>query len=265
MLTLVDGLLGRGHHLFSDRYYTSVVLLDKLGSENTLMTGTIQSNRRLLPPAIRSRRGRAKLHGKNICLVWRDKRYVYMASNAHGNDMITLPSKVPGKPDRQEPRAVEECNQAMGGVDKADQMAVYYCFQRKTFKWWKKVFFWLLEVSTVNSYILYKETTPDRPDSHFAFRRQLIKDLVANLDPSDRPRPGQRRVRDSLERLQPGKHFLASGKRRDCVVCSSRSSGGTRHMTIYFCQTCSDHPPLHPDKCFETYHTARSLKRPRES
>ena len=178
--------------------------------------------------------------------------------------MVTLPSKVPGKLDKKKPKAIQEYNHAMGGVDKADQMGVYYSFQRKSFKWWKKVFFWLLEVSVVNSYILYKETTPTRPDSHLAFRRQLIRQLVSHLDFSERPWPGRHRVRDSLERLQPGKHFLSSGKRRDCAVCSDRS-GGMRHMTTYFCQTCSDHLPLHPDKCFEHYHTARSLKRPRQS
>ena len=48
VLTLLDGLLGRGHHLFTDRFYTSVPLLDKLNTENTSLTGTIKRNRRLL-------------------------------------------------------------------------------------------------------------------------------------------------------------------------------------------------------------------------
>lgn len=87
--------------------------------------------------------------------------------------MVTLPSKVPGKPDRKKPKAMEQYNHAMSGVDKADQMGVYYCFQRKSFKWWK-VFFWLLEVPVVNCYILYKETTPTRPISRLSFCHKLI-------------------------------------------------------------------------------------------
>ena len=42
-----------------------------------------------------------------------------MASNAHGNEMLTLP-------DRKKPKVVNDYNQAMGGVDKADRLVVYY-------------------------------------------------------------------------------------------------------------------------------------------
>ena len=53
---------------------------------------------------------------------------------------------------------VDRYNQGMGGVDKADQYAVYYSIERKSKKWWRKLVFWLLEVAIMNSYILYKET-----------------------------------------------------------------------------------------------------------
>ena len=46
----------------------------------------------------------------------------------------------------------------MNGVDIADQHAVYYSFIRKTINWWKKIVFWLIEMSTVNNYIPYKHT-----------------------------------------------------------------------------------------------------------
>ena len=46
-------------------------------------------------------------------------------------------------------------NDNMLGVDKTDQLAAYYSFLRKSVKWWRKVLFWLLEVSTMNSYIIY--------------------------------------------------------------------------------------------------------------
>ncbi len=101
---LMDGLLG--HHLFTDRYKCSTV--GKLGSHNTSMTGTIVSNHRL-PPAIKGiklQKGETKsfTHGQNLCLVWRNKRSVYMASNACGSGMVTLPSKIPGKPARKKPK-----------------------------------------------------------------------------------------------------------------------------------------------------------------
>ena len=58
---------------------------------------------------------------------------------------------------KEKPRVVADYNQYMLGVDKMDQFISYYSFLHKSVKWWRKVFFWTLEVAAVNSYILYKE------------------------------------------------------------------------------------------------------------
>ena len=48
-------------------------------------------------------------------------------------------------------------------------------------------------------------------------------------------------------------HFSILGeRRRNCIVCNNRTS---RHDTKYYCRTCSTHPALHVDICFERYHT----------
>ena len=45
-----------------------------------------------------------------------------MASNAHGNEALTLPPKVQRQKEGKKPKVVDHYNHAMGGVDKADQM-----------------------------------------------------------------------------------------------------------------------------------------------
>ena len=45
----------------------------------------------------------------------------------------------------------------MLGVDTVDQFVSYYSFLHESVKSRRKVFFWTLEVVSVNSYILYKE------------------------------------------------------------------------------------------------------------
>jgi len=45
----------------------------------------------------------------------------------------------------------------MGVVDCNDQLLKYSAICRRTVKWWKKVFSRLLNLSVVNSYILYRE------------------------------------------------------------------------------------------------------------
>ncbi len=156
-------------------------------------------------------------------------------------------------------------NQYMLGVDKLDQLVSYYSFLHKSVKWWTKVFFWSLEVAVVNSYMIYKELASSggvRPISHLAYRRHLIKALSEPIRSNAVPRPRKGpRMSISLERLQPVRHFATKGlKRRDCVVCSNREEGGTRHLTLYLCETCSNRPPLCPSGCFEMYHTQKAYR-----
>ena len=63
----------------------------------------------------------------------------------------------------------------MLGVDRLDQRISYYQFIRKSVRWWRKVFFWIVEVMVVNAYILYStHTDAPRKLSHKEFRRKLV-------------------------------------------------------------------------------------------
>ena len=72
-----------------------------------------------------------------------------------------------------------------------------------TIKWWRKVYFSILEVATVNAYILYKvlaEKRGERPVSHFVFRQHMIWSLsepITNIV-IPRARPGPQ-ASDSIE------------------------------------------------------------------
>ena len=47
----------------------------------------------------------------------------------------------------------------MRGIDRGDQLMSYYNVGRRSKKWWKRVFAYLLEVSIVNAYVLQKFKT----------------------------------------------------------------------------------------------------------
>ena len=53
------------------------------------------------------------------------------------------------------PQIVVNFSHQMGYVDKGDRMANSYSISRRTFKWTKKLFFHLLDVTILNSYILH--------------------------------------------------------------------------------------------------------------
>ena len=82
-------------------------------------------------------------------------------------------------------------NKFMSGVDANNQLLKYSHFSRRTLKWWKKVFFRLLNICMVNSYILYKEwlglNDKQYNKTQTDFRIQVISKLtdeVISLDNS---------------------------------------------------------------------------------
>ena len=154
---------------------------------------------------------------------------------------------------------IDNYNQSMIGVDLADQYTTYYSFVRKSKKWWKKVCFWLLEVATVNSYILYKSS--DSAYTHVQFRRAVIESMaqifLQDFPERMRGRPFIRHQTDNSavvdpERLNRKPHFLGKREQRQCVVCSTQQK---RKRSTYYCKTCHSHPTLCPDICHEKYHT----------
>ena len=67
-----------------------------------------------------------------------------------------------------------------GGVDKADHYCGSYAFLRKTAKWWRKMFFWIFEVATVNSFILYNIRRREQElknVTHKAFQKNIVRQL----------------------------------------------------------------------------------------
>ena len=111
----------------------------------------------------------------------------------------------------------------------------------------------------MNSFILYNETHQDEPMDHIRYRKQLILQLVGEQRAS---RPRQHRGRpstlDAQECLDKRQHFISvfgDKKTKDCRVCSDRKTAGGRHKTVYYCETCSHQPRLHPGDYFKKYHT----------
>jgi hypothetical protein len=84
----------------------------------------------------------------------------------------------------EKPSVIANYMKNVGGVDIADQYCATYCFLRRTLKLWRKLFFWGLEVSIINVYILHVESCKNsnsNPMSHIKFRRELVMALVGDF------------------------------------------------------------------------------------
>jgi len=74
---------------------------------------------------------------------------------------------------------VMDYNKYKTGVDRSDQMLSYYSFERKTIKWWKKLFFHLFDLGVVNAHILHNKTSKKKMSLEI-FYEKVVKVLLAS-------------------------------------------------------------------------------------
>ena len=93
--------LGKGHHLYTDNYYTCVPMLQELSMDfKTYCCGTIRANRKYTPDALKAVKGKVSKvvntgdaqfqFSRNMVMVaWYDNRIVRVLSSIHDSTMTT--------------------------------------------------------------------------------------------------------------------------------------------------------------------------------
>ena len=271
VMSLMKPLLGKGYCVTMDNYYNSPQLADMLIRNKTDMYGTLRMGRKEVPEQMKNARMKkgkvvAFRRGKAMVLRWKDKKDVAMISNIHNPSMVEIERR--GEPVLK-PKVVYEYNFAMGGVDKVNQQLVDYPITRKRGKrYYKKVFFHLMDFAVWNAFLLYNEFITQagkKPLSHLKFRLQIIRDIVTKYGPELPPRrsPGRPSAVAACARYTPGhfpKEIPSTEKKANptkrCVVCSQKR--GHRGKPVwkesrYMCKLCLVASCVVP--CFEKYHT----------
>ncbi|XP_059149376.1 piggyBac transposable element-derived protein 4-like [Physella acuta] len=146
LLTNAD-LLHRGQHLGVDNFFTS------------------------------SKELTSARNGNLLCLAYQDnnRKPVLLSTMAKSGFIDTVNSRNQAV---RRPAVIHAYNEAMGGVDLGDEKLYMYLAERQTLKWTNKVFFSLLGRAVLNSYILYKLNTTDKP---VLFRYNFIISVLESL------------------------------------------------------------------------------------
>jgi len=151
---------GRGHKLHMDNFFSSPELFDDLASKQIYCCGTVRPNRRGMPQDLRPKTTKLKRGDNRVrtgadltAILWRDKRDLCILTNIHNAPAEGSFCSEAGKAIKQQ--IMMDYNHHMGYVDKGDRMANSYSISRRTFKWTKKLFFHLLDLTILNSYILH--------------------------------------------------------------------------------------------------------------
>ena len=200
VMTLMQPYLRKDHNLFMDNWFSSPVLFEELHANSTGACGTARENRSGMPLfSDKLARGEIDYRHTDILLAvkWFDRREATMLSTIHeprlaNSGKIHWQSNAPIR----KPESVLDYNQDMGTVDKSDmQISCVECV-RKSVKWYKKLFFHLLDTAVFNSYVLHKQKT-GQSTQFCDFRLQLIRQIVDTYSkpkisrgpPSDRDNP----------------------------------------------------------------------------
>jgi hypothetical protein len=132
----------------------------------------------MIEEAKKLKKGEATFRRKQdvLLLTHQDKRLVNMISTLQTAAVVDDSSRHTGV-SKKKPKCVAYYNTHMHGVETADQYLAYYPFIRKTVKWPKKVFFYLLQYALSNSYVVF---TISNPNSHKSFLDYLV-DVSENL------------------------------------------------------------------------------------
>jgi len=134
-------------------------------------------------------------------------------------------------------------------------LSYYNNFNRRTVKWWKRLFIWCLGVTQVNAFILYCLTRDDeeKPISLKKFKSQVVKSLIEEAEiciPEDHKHHAVPKPNAKLVRVPGPSHLIRwNADARNCKVCSTPKD---RKITHFIYTTCNVY--LHPKECFEQFH-----------
>lgn len=94
---------------------------------------------------------------------WMDNKPVNLISSFHSRELeeIRLTQKDGSKKTFRFPKAINDYNNHMGGVDKVEFYHTIYRLNRKNVKWWHRLFFGLIDRALTNTYITYKKVSED--------------------------------------------------------------------------------------------------------
>src|SRR5271154_4036107 len=79
---------------------------------------------------------------------------------------------------RSKPASVLLYNKSMGAVDESDKCVKPYESVRKSYKWYKKVYFHLVDIAVYNSLIIFKMLRPDTKVTYKEFVRILVQEVL---------------------------------------------------------------------------------------
>lgn len=248
---------GTNRNITCDNWFTSIPVSKSLLAEPYKLTivGTVRSNKREIPEELKNTRSRPVgtsmfcFDGPLTLLSYKPKpsKMVYMLSSCDEGAVIN--------PTTGKPEIIMFYNQTKGGVDTFDQMCSSMSCSRKSNRWPMTMFYGILNIAFVNSYVIYAHNVLSKQEKPLN-RREYMKKLSTELStPWMRSRLEiptlSRRLRENIENILPQTNQEASQEaeeeppakvRRYCSLCTTKKKRMSK-MTCTKCKktVCGEH------------------------
>lgn len=229
----------------ADNWFSSVELVTELKKRGLTYLGTLKKNKREIPNAFLPNKNRASntsLYGFTneitlLSYVPRKSKAVLLISSMHHS--------VKDDKETSKPEIIADYNMTKGGVDSLDRKCANYSPSRRTNRWPMAIFYAMLNISTVNAYVLYQHYKSTANIQRMDFLRQLAWHLVSpfmrhRLENTRVPRELRVRIETMLgvtsgnaAQLEYSDERLETKK--TCSFCPYQ----LKRKTFYVCRKCS--------------------------
>lgn len=242
-IRLCKTIEGTNRNVTADNWFSSIECMDELHKRKLTYVGTLKKDKRCIPLEFLPNNSRptiSTLYGfRNdatlLSFVPKKNRAVCLLSSMHHT--------IDTNEEKQKPEIICFYNGTKAGVDLIDMKCAVYSSSRKTRRWPLVIFYRLVNIVSVNSFIVYLCYTTDTKVTRFGFIKTLAKELilphlrkriteVANL-----PRDLKLEINKILgnETDAPQREGVPEDrlqKRKTCGKCPAGSDRKTQHKCI---------------------------------
>lgn len=244
VLCLTKPIQGSNRNVMADNWFSSIQLVDELSKRKLTYVGTVKKNKREIPSEFKSDKRRhvqSALFGftqdKTLCsYVPKKNRAVILISSMHHNNVIDS--------DTNKPEIIMYYNSTKGGVDEADKKCSIYSSSRRTRRWPMVLFYRVLDLSGMNSYILHnmhQSKEVDRGDFLKTLARSLVvphmqrRVAIRNL-PRELKLIMTRVLGIDMVVVEDQVPEACPRPRKKCRLCPT----GSHRMTTHVCVDCNN-------------------------
>lgn len=248
VLRLAKPIYGTNRNITADNYFGSIELVSELKERKLTYVGTLRKNKKEIPPEFQPSKRRAV--GSTLYGFTNDRTLISYVPKK-GKAVILISSMHHSKstdPKTGKPEIISFYNSTKGGVDSLDQKCATYNTGRRTRRWPLAVFYAVLNIAGVNSYVIHTSCKKYIPIPRFAFIKTLARQLT---EPYLNERLMNGRLSKELritisgilkKPLPKSQISTLDSKRKRCALCPRASEKKTNQYCTCcsrpVCQTC---------------------------